>query len=267
MLKKCVSMLVAISVFIAPAVSFASPSDWSLNTTKVADGNIGIQINLNVNAKLKVLVQKGTDKYYYDINPLSSETLPLQLGNGTYTVALLQNTTGNSYKRLDSQTVTATGIESFEPFLSANSIVKWAPEDDVVLLAKFLTKNANTDEEKIKAIYTYISTKFSYDYKKASTVASGYVPDVDAILASGKGICYDYSAVMASMLRSQGIATKLNMGYKNDLNVYHAWNEVYVKSTGKWSVIDATYDNAFIKAGQKISMIKTTTDYTVVKSY
>jgi hypothetical protein len=40
-----------------------------------------------------------------------------------------------------------------------------------------------------------------------------------------------------------------------------------LKSSSKWITVDATYDNAFIKAGQKPAMIKSEKDYTVSKSY
>ena len=51
--------------------------------------------------------------------------------------------------------------------------------------------------------------------------AGGYLPDVDDVLASQTGICFDYAAVMASMLRCERIPTRLEVGYMGD--VYHAW--------------------------------------------
>ena len=68
---------------------------------------------------------------------------------------------------------------------------------------------------------------FTYDYDKAATVSSGYLPVVDTVLDSKTGICFDYAAVMASMLRSQNIPTRLEIGYAGD--AYHAWISVYVK--------------------------------------
>ena len=40
-------------------------------------------------------------------------------------------------------------------------------------------------------------TNISYDEEKARTVESGYLPDVDETLESGKGICFDYAALNA----------------------------------------------------------------------
>ncbi len=47
------------------------------------------------------------------------------------------------------------------------------------------------------------------------------------------------------MLRSIDIPTKLVMGYKNDIEKYHAWNEVYLD--GKWINLDTTYDSAYVQ--------------------
>ena len=68
----------------------------------------------------------------------------------------------------------------------------------------------------ITRIYDYITQNITYDYDKASDPPTGYTSDVDAILASGTGICLDYAAVMASMLRSQRIPTRLEVGYAQD---------------------------------------------------
>ena len=70
----------------------------------------------------------------------------------------------------------------------------------------------------------------TYDTKKAETVENGYLPDVDETLETQKGICFDYAALMTSMLRSQGIPTKLQIGYAG--KVYHAWISVYLEETG-----------------------------------
>ena len=70
----------------------------------------------------------------------------------------------------------------------------------------------------------------SYDKAKAESVTSGYLPDVDETLETGKGICFDYAVLTAAMLRSQNIPTRLEIGYSGD--VYHAWISVYTPETG-----------------------------------
>ena len=60
---------------------------------------------------------------------------------------------------------------------------------------------------------------------------SGYLPDVDEVLASQTGICFDYAAVMASMLRCERIPTRLEVGYMGE--VYHAWTFASTSSDPK----------------------------------
>ena len=77
---------------------------------------------------------------------------------------------------------------------------------------------------------TMLYPTFHTIIKNAKTVTSGYLPNVDTILQSKKGICFDYAAVMATMLRTQGIPTKLVVGYAG--SAYHAWVSVYINEIG-----------------------------------
>ena len=74
------------------------------------------------------------------------------------------------------------------------------------------------------------SGRLTYDGEKAAAVTAGYLPDVDKVLEEGKGICFDYAALMTAMLRCQGVPTKLVIGYAG--TVYHAWVSVWTDETG-----------------------------------
>lgn len=67
------------------------------------------------------------------------------------------------------------------------------------------------DVEILKAFYTYVTEHITYDYDKADSVEAGYLPDVDETLQSGTGICFDYAALTAAMLRSQDIPANLRL--------------------------------------------------------
>ena len=99
-------------------------------------------------------------------------------------------------------------------------------------------------------VFNYVVENLTYDYNKAATVQSGYLPNVDATLASKNGICFDYASLMTAMLRAQDIPTKLVIGYTGEL--YHAWISVYLKNQGwvddiiyfdgsNWSLMDPTF--------------------------
>ena len=42
-----------------------------------------------------------------------------------------------------------------------------------------------------RQVYDYVVSSIAYDYEKAESVTSGYLPDVDETLATGKGICFE----------------------------------------------------------------------------
>lgn len=139
---------------------------------------------------------------------------------------------------------------------------------------------ANTDLKKIEAIYTYITQSIAYDYDKADDAKAGklngYLPDVDDTLKSGKGICFDYAALMAAMLRAQNIPVKLVTGNVSPNNLSHAWNLVYTRekgwiafkiyfSGGSWKLMDATFGAA---EGQNIEdYIGNGSKYTQLRVY
>ena len=81
--------------------------------------------------------------------------------------------------------------------------MNFSKESKIVSKASDIVKNATSDLDAVSSIYHYVINNFTYDTKKAETVENGYLPDVDETLETQKGICFDYAAVMTSMLRSQ----------------------------------------------------------------
>ena len=124
------------------------------------------------------------------------------------------------YKELDLQT-----NEIYEERLE---LVVERLED--IAKAKELAASACSDIDVVENVYNYIIDNFTYDYDKAANVESGYLPNVDEIYSTNCGICFDYAAVMATMLRSHNIPTRLEVGYMGD--VYHAWISTYIKDIG-----------------------------------
>ena len=90
--------------------------------------------------------------------------------------------------------------------------------------------------------YEFVVKHMRYDNELARTVERGYLPSADASLESGKGICFDYAALLAVMLRSEGISTRMPIGTVTPENLYHAWNSVFLE--GKWVWMDPTLDGS-----------------------
>lgn len=189
------------------------------------------------NKKLKLRVTKGSDVYTYDLNQDGEyETFPLQLGNGKYKVQLYRQTSGNKYSSVASVSFKATLADENLPYLYPNQYCWYVSDSDAVALAEQLCKDAGSDAKKVELVYEYVTKNMIYDYIRALTVKSGYLPNVDRVLADKRGICFDFAALMACLLRTQGVPTQLVIGYADEQ--YHAWNNVLVD--GSWLRYDAT---------------------------
>lgn len=193
----------------------------------------------------------GPDSVTYTYNLYKDyNTFPLTSGDGTYQVGVYENVSDDRYTTLLSETFSVTLTDPLKPYLYPNQYVNFTADSLPVPKAGELAAGADNDLDIISRVYNYIITHFTYDYSKASSVKSGYLPDIDEVFTSQKGICFDYAAVMACMLRSQGIPTRLEVGYMKEQ--YHAWISTYVPEKGwingvirfdgkDWEMLDPTF--------------------------
>ncbi|MBQ7144204.1 MAG: transglutaminase domain-containing protein [Oscillospiraceae bacterium] len=223
-----------------------------IDYSNTADGYVMVKWTGGGDAKIKVLVKGPTGtSYQYNLRLDGQyEAFPLSDGNGSYTVGVYKNTSGTKYSTALSATMDVKLKDEFAPFVHPNQYVDFNADSKTVAKAVELCKDAKTNLEKVDKVYTYVINNIKYDYDKAKTVQSGYVPKVDEVLAAGKGICFDYAALMSAMLRSQGVPTKLVVGYTGE--VYHAWISVYSEGDGwvqgkiyfdgkAWKLMDPTF--------------------------
>ncbi len=197
--------------------------------------------------KLQITLPQAT-VYTYDLHG-GWETFPLTGGDGTYTVAVLENVAGNQYTTAFSTQIAVTLSNAFSPFLYPSQYVWYTADSQVVGLSQDLARGASTDLDVITAVYDYIIGNISYDNDLAANATADYLPEVDRVLSSKKGICFDYAATMTALLRLQDIPTRLEIGYAG--SAYHAWISVYTKEEGwveniihfdgkSWSLMDPT---------------------------
>lgn len=221
----------------------------TIDASHISDGYIMVSYT-GTNEKVKLQIT-GPDEvvYTYDLHG-DYETFPLTAGSGSYTVGVFENIEGTSYSTLFTQTIDVKIDDEFGPYLYANQYVNFNGDSKVVEKAEELSKPCNDDLEVIEQVYNYMISNFTYDYDKAESVQSGYLPDVDEVFEAQTGICFDYAAVMAAMLRSQRIPTRLEVGYAGD--VYHAWISTYIEEQGwvngiiqfdgkNWELMDPTF--------------------------
>jgi len=221
----------------------------TIDTSHKEDGYIMVSYTGSCEKVKFQLTGPNEVTYTYNLHD-GYETFPLTAGNGSYTMGVFENIEGTSYSTLFSQNIEVTITDELKPFLYANQYVDFKPDSDTAKVGAELAYSANTDLEVVENVYNYIISNFTYDYDKAKTVPKGYLPVVDDILSSKTGICFDYAAVMATMLRTQNIPTRLEVGYM--LEEYHAWISIYLDDTGwingiiefdgtEWKLMDPTF--------------------------
>lgn len=245
-------------------ISFILFSIFAINThaaeiltDKVSKGAVGAS-HSSSGKTLKVMIEKDGQKYTYNLrNDGKADYYPLQLGSGSYKVSILENVSGNKFSMLKSENITANIANNNDVYLNSIQIINWSKSDPAISKASSL-KNA-------EGVYNYIIKNIKYDYDKAKTVKPGYDPVINDTFKTNKGICYDYSALEAGMLRSLGIPTKLVKGYAKGVDGYHAWNEILIN--GKWVVVDSTFDAAMWGGNTKYTMSKNSGDYQKVYEY
>lgn len=206
-------------------------ADVSLDASGAANGYILVRYSGSA-SKVRMLLTCPTGETYNYLLPLDNDyaVYPLTEGDGSYNVAVYENVYDDQYSVLFSQDISVTIKDPNRVFLYPNEYVDFNKDSKAVAKGMELAADADTDLDVVNAIYHYVIENIEYDYDKAETVQSGYVPVVDNTLAEGKGICFDFASLMTSMLRSQRIPTRLEVGYAGD--VYHAWISVYVEDEG-----------------------------------
>ncbi|TXK77836.1 transglutaminase family protein [Paenibacillus sp. N3.4] len=259
-----ITLLVAFFLMLAPKGTYAASS--IVDKSSLDKGIFTVNYTVGKDAKAIVRITKENVKF--DYNLVKGAQYPLQLGDGSYNVLIAELVSNNKYKVVAQENIDVKMENQNVVFLQSIPLIDWNNETKAVVKAKKLTAAAKSDADKIAAIYSYLTQTFTYDYDKVQTVEAGYTPNLDEIYQASKGICYDYAATFAAMARSQGIPTRLVMGYEVDApDTYHAWNQVYLQDSKEWVTIDTTYDAVRVQGGQDTPMFKAEADYTITKIY
>jgi hypothetical protein len=181
--------------------------------------------------ELKLRVTFGDKQLTYDLDAQGrTEIFPLQLGSGYYAFDLYENVGGSKYAGagqvgLDVQLESETAA-----FLVPNQYVYYTRESPSVKKSDEISSGSQS--EIYQSVCDFMASEFSYDFVRAQTIAPGSLPEVDSCYEMRSGICQDLAAVMVSMLRVQGIPSKLVIGYAD--GYYHAWTSSIVDGEEKF---------------------------------
>ena len=242
-----------------------------IDYSNTADGYVMVRVKEETEHRLKVQVKGPSTTYTYNIAFGDWETFPISDGNGAYQVALYENVEGSKYALVQSVSAEVVLTDEFAPFLRPNQYVNYGDAEQTVKKAAQLVMGKTTELDKVQAVYEYVIHTISYDKALAATVQSGYLPDLDRVLETKKGICFDYAALMTGMLRSQSVPCKLVVGYAGE--AYHAWISVYTEKDGwidnviyfdgaTWKRMDPTFASSGEQSDEIMKYIGDGTNYT-----
>lgn len=223
-----------------------------IDTSHVSEGYVAASATNS--ARLKFQVVCGDASYNYDLPGDGTPIVcPLNMGDGSYTFRIMQNTSGNNYVEIASALAKVQMDDEFEPYLRPNQFCSFTDSSQCVQQARQLAADAANEGDVVRAVYQWVVGNITYDYDKAAELATatGYIPDPDATLAARSGICFDYASLSAAMLRSLRIPCQVITGYVSPDQLYHAWNMVYINGTwvsvefsinpDEWTRMDLTF--------------------------
>ena len=126
-----------------------------------------------------------------------------------------------------------------------------------VEIAKYLTRNLRTDEEKVRAIYFWIANNIRFDvdqvpgndYRYAISGDRNFLKEV---LDSHKGVCQHYALLFDTLCHSVGVKSYFVVGYTRQgqqiSELSHAWNAVMIN--GEYYDLDVTWSAGYIEDGK-----------------
>ncbi len=231
-----------------------------IDDSNSSQGYIMVQYLGDHTGKVKFQIT-GPDQITYTFSMEAGQdfqTFPLTGGSGTYTLNTFEQDSGTSYYTVDSTTITVTLESEWITYLYPNQFVDYDQNSSVIALSVEAATDVYSEIDLIASIYNTVMDTLEYDEDIAEAISSGglteYIPDLDEIIATEKGICFDYASLMVAMLRIQGMPAKLVIGYAGE--AYHAWINVYTEEDGwinevicfngeEWALMDPTFaDNS-----------------------
>ena len=137
------------------------------------------------------------------------------------------------------------------PWEEADRRAIQAPEAEatsVRVLAGYLTEGLASDEEKVRAIYRWMTEHIQYDLNGFRTSDYGDLTP-DGVLKRRSAVCEGYSGLFESLVKAAGFEVAVVSGFAKGLGFSagdavpagfnHAWNAVKVR--GEWKLLDCTW--------------------------
>ena len=211
----------------------AEGSGFSVDFGDISSGIIRV----TAEKPIRLRVEKDGEDYRYDLQAGSLPvSIPLQMGEGSYTLIVYSHSEGG-YERSAYYEADVHFDTPYAPFLQKNLYVDWETGGVCEKLTAAACDDCITDAQKLKVVYRTVCEAMEYDRVQAANETVFRVSYPDETLLKGKGVCWDSAVLLCTMLRSAGIPAKLVIGHYEPAGQNHAW--VKALSEGKWYTADA----------------------------
>jgi hypothetical protein len=130
-------------------------------------------------------------------------------------------------------------------------------------IAAFIKTHFDTDRERIRAAYTWVTTNIKYDTDSIHRVILNEDKEekVTFALRRRKGICENFAAIFYDLCTKNGIKSYVIEGYTKQNGAVdrtaHVWCSALIDH--KWFLYDPTWDAGFVNRGTFVS--STATNY------
>jgi transglutaminase-like putative cysteine protease len=263
----------------SPGIVVYAANGAVIDASNAAEGYVTVKYSGDSDrAKVRV-TRRGQTAYTYNLRTDGhSEVFPLTGGNGDYEISVFNRLYDNQFAQALVQNVSVELRDAALPFLYPSQFVNFNAGSAAVAKSIELAGGADSDLAVVSNIYNFIIGTIVYDTEKAKLGAEGqlggYVADVDGTLSAGKGICFDYAALMTAMLRAQMVPTRMEFGYVTG-GAYHAWVSTYITDVGwvngvirfdgkNWVLMDPTFASS---GGANSQYVGSGTEYKMVYRY
>ena len=126
-------------------------------------------------------------------------------------------------------------------------------------LALYLECNCDTEEEKLKTLYIWMTHTFRYRMFEAFVAGNqreGEEKEIQVLLDKRTGVCRDFSLLFKYVAQAMDIPAFFVEAYTKDSQGYiqreaHAWN--VAKVNGKWYNYDTTYGMGYARNNEFVS--------------
>lgn len=130
--------------------------------------------------------------------------------------------------------------------LGKSTSIKWTNDTEVFVEETF--GHYETDYEKAVAFKDWIVNNIAYTPYSMPLIQT---VDVDSIIASRKGICFEQASLFTVFCRISGIECyNVDGRAKANFSSTHSWNRFCID--GKWYEIDITHDQTALKKGKEL---------------